>query len=371
MIRILHLIETGGPGGAEMVLFNLATGIDRVKCQSVVGLLRKGWLYNQLVSGGIDVRILPSGGSFDIRILLSLLRLIKEKRINLVHSHLMDMNFYSSIAAKMAKIPHIATEHGDIHHLSKTGRLITIKARAVAHLSNKIICVSRFTKEAFIRRAQVNENKVLVIYNGIPVSNFCNVINRVKKKTELGIKEGDILIGSTGNLYSIKGHVYLLKATKEVLQRFKNVKLLILGRGELLEKLKRECSELGISGNVFFLGYRNDVFEILKIIDIFVLSSISESFSIAIVEAMLAGKPVIATRSGGPEEIVIDGETGFLVTPRNSEEIAEKIIYLIENEGIGKSMGDKGRARAEKYFNLKTMIANYEHVYEKYAKHFS
>ncbi|MGB9591498.1 MAG: glycosyltransferase, partial [Candidatus Kryptoniota bacterium] len=217
MIKILHLIETSGPGGAETVLLNLVTGIDRNKYQSIVGLLRKGWLYDQLFSKGADVRILPSGGSFDVRLLRSLVNLIKEERIDLVHSHLMDMSLYSSIAAKIGGIPHISTEHGDIHHFLKNGRLTTIKAYAIGHLSNKIVSVSRFTKEALIRKSRVNEEKVVVIYNGIPIVKHCAEGDRAKKKSELGIGENDILVGSTGNLYPIKGHVYLLRAAKEIL----------------------------------------------------------------------------------------------------------------------------------------------------------
>ncbi|GAH47947.1 unnamed protein product, partial [marine sediment metagenome] len=256
-VKILHLIQTSGPGGAETIIINLVSNIDKEKYQSTVGLLKKGWLYEQLAANGADVRIITSGGSFDFKLLYYLVKLINKERIDLVHSHLMDMNFYSSIAAKLVGIPHIATEHGDIHHVSKNSRF-GLKPKAISSLSTRLVFVSRFTQEAFLKRISLDGRKTEVIYNGIDFRIFDREIDIKRKRADLGIQEHDFVVGNVGNLYPVKGQTYLLQAACRVLRRVPNVKFLVIGRGELENKLTQEAKNLKLGNHVLFLGFRGD-----------------------------------------------------------------------------------------------------------------
>jgi glycosyltransferase involved in cell wall biosynthesis len=364
VIKILHLIQTSGPGGAEKLLLSL-THTSRDKHIPVVGLLKNGWLCGQLQGHGVKVEIISSGSSFDHKLIQNLVNLIKKEKIDIVHSHLLDMNFYSSIAALLTCVPHLSTEHGDIHHTSKKIDIkIFLKAKAISWFSDKIVFVSKFTKNKFLKIAKVPEEKTAVIYNGINLEEYKEHVDIRRKKAEIDIKEGEFVIGNVANLYPVKGQIYLLKAAKIIINEFPNTKFLVIGRGQLEDELKKEAYNLGIGSNVKFLGFREDIKELLKIMDVFVLSSITESFSIATLEAMASGTPVVCTRSGGPEEIITHEKSGLLVPSKDIESLASAICRLIKDKDLANRISKEGLKTAER-FAIYSMLDQYESLYLK------
>jgi glycosyltransferase involved in cell wall biosynthesis len=187
----------------------------------------------------------------------------------------------------------------------------------------------------------------------------------VELKQELGLSDSAPLVGTIGNIRESKGYEYLIQSAKLVLEKVPNVLFLIVGEKE--EKLFRYLSQLtdrlGLGERIKFLGFREDVADCLNILDIFILSSTTEGFSIATVEAMSLAKPVVVTDCGGPGEIVIDKQTGFLVPPRDPESLAEKIILLLENKKLREEMGKKAQIWVRKKFSLEENIKNYELLY--------
>ena len=137
------------------------------------------------------------------------------------------------------------------------------------------------------------------------------------------------------------------------------------GRGQLEADLKQQVNRLGLDTRVHFLGLRQDIPRILALLDVFVLPSLSEGLSMAILESMMAGKPVIATRVGGNPEIVLDGETGFLVPPKDSHALAESLIALLKDRDLAIQFGEKGKRRAERQFSLQTMVGAYQSLYDE------
>ena len=203
-----------------------------------------------------------------------------------------------------------------------------------------------------------------MIYNGIEVGRF-NPDNAVctaaRQKLDLPLETP--VIGMVANLVPVKRHDLLLKALMKVRERVPDVKCLLIGDGVLRATLEGMVQQMGLSETVVFLGSRPDVAGLLPALDVFVLSSDSESFSMAIVEAMASGKPVIATNSGGPGEIVIEGETGFLVPIGQPSSLAEKITLLLQNPTLAHQMGQKARCRAVNCFSLERMISAREMLF--------
>jgi len=364
MNRILYLIESWGPGGAERVVLNLATGLNRSEYYPIVGVIHSGWLYDEMLKRGVQTTIIPTGGSYDFKLLYYLITLIRRQGICLVHSHLMDMNFYSSIAAKIVGIPHIATEHGDIHHTSKNSQF-GFKPKAISSFSTKLVFVSKFTQGAFLKRIGLDGRKTEVIYNGIDLEVFHREIDTKKKRAELGIEEDDFVVGNIGNLYPVKGQTYLLQAASKVIQRTTNAKFMIIGRGELENKLKEEVKNLNLRNHVLFLGFREDTHELLKVMDIFVLPSLSEGMPLSLIEAMACSLPTIASDVGGISEVITDGLTGFIIPPADPETLADRIIYLLENPQSASKMSKRALQKVKTSFDLQTMINNYCRIYEE------
>ena len=140
---------------------------------------------------------------------------------------------------------------------------------------------------------------------------------------------------------------------------------LLIGRGELEATLKQEAKDLGIEEHVQFLGFRDDVPSILSVMDVFVLPSLSEGLSVALLEAMAAGIPTIATRVGGNPELVIDQRTGFLIPPRDTETLASKLLILLQDKELSRTLGDNGRKRVKDSFSFEAMVNNYQQLYER------
>jgi len=179
------------------------------------------------------------------------------------------------------------------------------------------------------------------------------------------MKPGEQVVGTVSSLTPHKGHTYLIEAASKVLEVFPSTQFLLVGDGRMREELEKKAKNLNLTPSIKFLGTRKDIPEILAAIDIFVLTSSSrEGLGISILEAMAAEKPVVATAIGGIPEVVIDGETGILVPPKNTDDIAGAIIELLKNPGKANTMGQKGAQRVKEKFTTQHMLVDIEELYE-------
>lgn len=208
-------------------------------------------------------------------------------------------------------------------------------------------------------------DKLEVIYNGIEVDKYksLSVEGREDFKKHLGIPPDRVVISCVANLRIVKGHVFLIDALSAL--RELDFSALMIGEGTLKDTLIKYSIDKGLKDKIHFLGYMPDIPELLAITDIFTLSSLSEGMPVSIMEAMASGLPVVAADVGGVSELVVDGETGFLVPPRNPSLLAEKIKILIDNKTLRKTMGIKGQARVKDNFTLETMVKKTEEVYRR------
>lgn len=364
MKKLLYLIESDDPGGAENIVLDLVEYFKH-KYPIVLGCLRTGWIYDQLIAREFHPKIIPTNsGPLDIKLLYNLIQLIKTERIGLIHSHLFDINFYSSIAGRITGVPHLCTEHGDIHHPSKSSRNNLIKAKVLSLCSDKIVFVSRYTKSSFCNISKLSEKKSAIIYNGIDTDNFDKSVDVRQKKAELGLRLEDPVVGNVGSLYPVKGQIFLLKAAKILLQKFPNVKFIIVGAGELDNELKEQTKKLNLGNHVLFLGFREDIHDLLKVMDIFVLPSLSEAMPLCLIEAMACSLPCIASNVGGISEVIDDGVTGFIIPHADPQTLADRITYLLQNPQLAREIGKRGLQKVKANFDLRTMTNDYSKMYD-------
>jgi glycosyltransferase involved in cell wall biosynthesis len=288
---IVQLSSSTIPGGAEMVVSRLASSLDPRRFRPIVCLFSSGWLEDRCVSQGIDTRILPILGMVDWKWGKEFFRFLKTEHIDLVHAHEFTANTYGVLLARLAGIPVIATVHGKSYYVDQLKRRLAYR---VASRMATMVTVSEDLKQFVASRLNISSTRLRVIYNGVPELELVAPSETEKLKHEMDIPANHKVVGVIGSFYPVKGHTYLLQAIPDIVARVGNVTFLLAGRGELESSLKREATELGVDQYVRFLGFRNDVPRLLALMDLFVLPSLSEGLSIAILEAMSTGRSVVA-----------------------------------------------------------------------------
>ena len=359
---ILYLSTSSGPGGAERVISNLAASLDPERYRAILCLFRAGWIQERSESRGVRTYVIPTHGIADWRWALQFRRLLRQERVDLVHAHEFDANVQGAFVATLSSIPLVATVHGKNYFWEKLRRRLAY--RLVSHWAT-MVAVSDNLKEFIVKNIGISPDRIKVVYNGVDALPYCEASDVSLCRRELGIPQGDHIVGVVGNLYPVKGHQYFIEGIPAVLQTCPNTSFLFAGRGELETQLKEQVHRLGLDKRVHFLGLRQDIPRILALLDVFVLPSLSEGLSMAILEAMIAGKPVVATKVGGNPELVVEGETGFLVPPRDSHALASRVATLLTNKQQAVQFAEQGRRRAEGQFSLATMVRAYQLLYEQ------
>ncbi|WP_372997833.1 glycosyltransferase family 4 protein [Marinobacter sp.] len=363
-IHILHLIDTTGPGGAETVFTTLLRSLDSDRYQHTVVLRGEGWVADTVREIGIEPLIIDSKGSFNLGYIATLLGLIRKNGITLIHAHLLGSNIYGALAAIVSRVPMIATFHGGADVASKE-RFLATKFRLINIGAKAIVCVSRRLQEELGARSPLATKKLRLIYNGVDPEKFQPRSGDALKK-ELGLAADTKIVISIGNIRPAKGYPYLVDAVADVVAQDPGVHFVIVGhqRKDLFSQLEAQIEQVGVGGNIHFLGFRSDVQDLLCQADVFLLPSTSEGFSISTVEAMMAGIPVVSTRSGGPEEILDHDKTGILIPVADRVAISHAVLRVVRGE-IPENMNVQARDRAKQSFSVRAMLDHYEALYQE------
>jgi glycosyltransferase involved in cell wall biosynthesis len=362
--KILHLHNTSSIGGAEQVILDLAAFTDQKKFESYVGVFREGELVSEMRRRGIKFFWLKGNTRvYDYKFLKSIIQIIKNNRIDLVHSHTWGTDFYGYWASKILGVPMISTIHNRYYIFEKWDRRISY--RVLISQIEKIVAVSADIQRLLRGDLKLKPGKISLIYNGIDTQRYESGFDLHSIRKELSLSEGELFIGNVGNLREVKDHHTLILAFHQVSSFFPQSKLLIVGDGELKSDLHKLSAQLGLEKKILILGHRQDVALLLSLLDIFVLSSRSEGCSISLLEAMASGKPVIATRVGGNPELVMEGKTGLLVPSAEPEKLAETIIQLLKDEKLREKRGEEGRKRVREKFSRESMVKNYGELYSQ------
>jgi glycosyltransferase involved in cell wall biosynthesis len=292
-------------------------------------------------------------------------RLVREEKIDLIHSHLPDQNFYSCLVGRLTGRRVVATYHGIPGLAGNRKGRGAVKSWIVRQGATAIVVVSDYLARVLTEFGFPAE-KIVRIYNGVNVDKFASAA-RGRLRAELGFPEYVKLIGMVANFRESKGYEYFIQAARQVADAHPEARFVAIGEKDecITRRLESQIVQLHLEGLVVLLGFRTDVPQVLKDLDVFVLSSVSEGLSIATIEAMAAGKPVVVTRSGGPEEVVDDGRTGLLVPIADPGALAAKIGEVLWNPTLAASLGRQGAAEAQNRFSLPRMVQAYESLYER------
>lgn len=362
-IKIAHILHSMRVAGAEKVVYDIATGLNGSFKFCVFCLDSVGQLGEELRQKGVRVKAFDRKPGVDFSLIKKLAREIRENKIDIVHAHQYTPYFYGATAAILAgKTRIIFTEHGR-HYPDKRRWKRVIFNKFLNLFTDSITGVSDFSRNSLVDYEAFPKDKIKVIYNGIHTELFDIEIDKEAKRKELGLNSKDKVIGIIARLEPVKDHKMLLNAFAEVIRKIPEAKLLIIGDGQLRKDLEDLADKLNISGAVKFLGVRRDISELLKILDIFVLSSLSEAASVTIIEAMVAELPIVATNVGGNPEIIVNGKTGLLVPRGDAHVIAEALIEILRNPDKAKTMGSAGKQMANELFTLDKMLKSYSELY--------
>jgi len=363
IIKVLHVIDTGGSGGAETVFLNIAAGLDPEKFRSLCLVGRTGWLADALTVRGITPVILPSAGSFNFGYLQAIRALVREHQIDVIAAHLYGPSIYCCIANLLDRVPVISILHGQTD-VSGSGKLDWLKRWVVRSRSFRAVFVSDRLKLSVAPALGLSDDKNVIIPNGIELSNFrtdpdCSL------RTELGLTKEHILVGAVGNIRKAKAYEVFIRAAALLRQRSSRFRFAIAGEtnSDLFENLQSLQRELNLQSELTFLGMRKDVSVVLRNYDVYALSSHTEGFSISCIEAMASGIPVVATRSGGPEDILEDGVSGLLVPTNDPERLAAAIEAIALNSEFAKRISLCALQRVGDHYGLHKMIGEYEKLF--------
>jgi glycosyltransferase involved in cell wall biosynthesis len=365
-ITVMHLINTSGPGGAETACVNLIRGLDSARWRGIAVVPEKGWLYDEVRRAGGQPVVLDSGSRFDLpRYFVALARLVRQHKVELVHGHLFGPSYSASLLGLLMKLPVVGTLHGqvDLHPEEKFKR---IKFGLLNRGASRLVFVSESLRRFFLGTRLLRSEITAVIPNGVDTARFSRAPDR-SLRAAFGASDDEFLVGAVGNVRPAKGYDVLLRAAALLKTRSVNYRFVVVGEADsdLGLRLLSLREDLGLTDSVSFSGFLRDVTPALNAFDVYAITSRSEGFSISTVEAMAAGLPVVATRCGGPEEIVDDGVTGILVDNGSPEAVAAAIESLRMNARRRRELGDAARAAVRRRFSLDAHLHAYEALYEK------
>jgi len=371
-IRILFYESSSGCGGSASALACLINNINRERFYPLAAITNYGSKIKKINNVEIiklnhykepkklsNFRFLLFFIRYMIPRSIKLYWIIKSKKIALVHINTnINLGILAVIAARLANIPCVC-------HIRQTRELIKREIFFIKWVAKFIV----LNKKAFqMHKEFIPEEKLNIVYDGIGMNEFVSSeVGTFRKEFNFNSLP---LIGVIGRIIEGKGQKEFILAAKEVLKTKPEAKFVVVGdarrdSNEYFNEIKELVKKENVHNSIIFTDWRNDIDRVIADLDILVQSTTTfpEGFGLTILEAMALNKPVIATDIPGPSDIVVDGDTGFLVPPSDINAMAEKIIYLISNPAVAKQMGEKGRKRVEELFDIKERVKDIERIY--------
>ena len=361
--KVIHITYSLEQGGAEVMILDLLRGLDRnIFDLSVCSFQLKGSLRSSFEKSHIPVYDVLKASGKDVTLPVRLYRLFKRLKPDLVHAHNGYMWIYAGLPARLAGAKVVYTEHS-VWENPSIPYLMSSKVLEV--ITDRIVAPSEHVKKLLSLRQHVNSDNIDVIYNGIDLARIEKKVDVQLKRETLGLSPEGKVIGIVARLVPVKNHKTLIEAMKIVCSKMNECRLLIVGDGELRSSLEKLVLQNGLKERVLFLGNRSDVDEILQILDLFVLCSVSEGFPISILEAMAAGVPILATAVGGIIEAIKRGESGMLIDVPNPQTLAEGIMELLTNASKATHFKESALRRVRSNFSLEAMARQYSKLYRE------
>jgi len=362
---VLHMIDTGGIGGAETVYLNLIRDLDHTRWRHVAVIPTRGWLFEQLTNIGVKPIVMSERNSFDPGYFARLAAIIHGEGIEIIQAHLFGSAVRAALLAFVCRIPAVATLHGTID-LQSNERFRRLKVAAVNCGLHRVVFVSELLRRSFLAAIPLRPNRTTVIHNGIDPQRFSSG-EGTHFRQEFGISRTEFVIGTIANPGPAKGLDVLLDAAAILKTQSPGCRFVVVGEldhGRGAELIKGRDAR-GLTNDVVLTGYRSDTHRALAAFDTYALTSRTEGLPLSLLEAMAAELPVVATRCGGPEEIIEDGITGLLVANGSPEAVASSIVRLRSDSYERQRLAKAARQVVETRFTLDRQVQSYGELYSQ------
>ena len=363
--NILFIVNGLSIGGGEAKLLELVQGIqnqysDDFNC-IVCSVGMGGPLQKSFEALNVKLRIYPKKNAHDLSLVYKVARLIREEQIDIIQTTLFYADVIGAYAAWLTGVRNVisweaVTQPYSLKHM--------MAYRLAAKWFAVSVAVSNAIRDEVMQKRHVGLEKTQTIHYGVDLEAYHPAKNHILHEL-LGLNSDVCIVSTVARLTPQKGHVYLIPALPDIVKAYPQAHFVFIGDGPLRNSLETQCRELEITEHVHFLGFRDDVAALLQSSDLFVLPSLYEGLPNVVLEAMACGLPVIATAVDGTPEAVVEGETGFLVEPKDPEALKTALMALINNRGLRQEMGMKSRTRVEQYFSLERQIKEFIALYDK------
>jgi len=377
-IRVMHLCSYIGYDGPSRGILGQAKYGDQRRFHTTICEL-KPTRYSELIPGifnmGCGHQSLSLKKVYDVSIVWRLTELLQMRKIDILNTHNTLPCWYGNIAARIAKIPVVFTlrnlQSENYKYILKRSfyyKPVIVVDSLLMRRADRIVAVSHKLRDYYVKNIGIPDGKIIAISNAIDLEPVKVRYDTQSIAKDIGIDQGSITVGIVGDLIERKGHACLIDAAKTIIQTNSSVRFLVVGDGPLKENLLSRIKAAGLSGHFIFTGHVRDVVPLLSLMDIFVLPSLAEGISRALMESMAMGIPSICSSIDGNVEAVEEGETGFLFEPGNARKLAEKLLLLIDDAGRRREMGRRAKERAERLFDMKDAAQQYQELYVKVLK---
>ncbi len=362
---LAHLIESDGPGGAERMLASVAAELQAAGARNVVIVPAggEGWLARELSGTGVQVELFRPDRPISLALARWLTMTLRRHRVALAHSHDFTMAVYGAWAARRAGVAHLFTMHGGRYYAERLRRRAAL--RIAVELSGSVVAVSQGLARHLSRDLWLHASRIVTIPNGARLA----PVMRSTLREELNLGSADQLALAVGNLYPVKGHDYLLEALVVLAERFPRLHVAIAGRGELEGLLSARARSLPVADRFHLLGLRSDVANLLAAADVFVLPSLSEGLPLALLEAMLAARPIVATAVGEIPTVLSGGRAGVLVPPADAAALADALARVLSDPAQARRLGAAAALRATEEYAFDKMMGRYMALYARLLAH--
>ena len=293
-----------------------------------------------------------------IRSAFVLARIVRDEKVDIIHAHSRVSQVAAALASRMTRVPYVTTCHG---YFKKRLRGV------VDTWGVKVIAISDAVRVHLAEDLGVDTGRVALVYSGVDIGRFSrdySEADRARLREELGLGDGPV-VGTIGRLSPVKGQEFLIRALPAVIARRPATRGLIVGSGGEEGRLKKLAADLGIGDSVRFVASCPDTYAYLSLMDVFVFPSVKEGLGIALLEALAAGRPAVASRVGGIGDIITDGSDGMLVGVGDAAAISEAVVSLLADDGRRRQMGERGRALVKERFRLDIMAGNVLKIYRE------
>ncbi len=367
--KILHLVTSLDLGGAQKHLLSLVRGLRGRGHTADVAFFKNPTLLEEFRATGAQVFDLSTRRTFSPLLIPRLMGILRSGRYQILHTHLLKADGYGAVAGALAGTPVVlSSKHNDEAAL-RNPRVAAVHG-LLSRLDRKVIVLSDYVGSYVTSVGRVDPGRIHRVYYGIQPATPATAEDGRRLRAELGIPDDAPLMATVGRLMEQKGLVYLLQAMQILGGRLPEARLLVVGdsqdgRHEYKAELLRQWESMGLQGRVIFTGVRNDIPALMQGIDLFVMASLWEGFGLVFLEAMAAGRPIVATRVSAVPEVVEDGVTGLLVPPRDPQALAGAMEQLLADRQRAAAMGQAGLLRLKQQFSEDKMVQSIEQIYSQ------